>query len=100
MPDLEIPLGAYGIAHHVYKRSAQLDADALDSALEAAADGIVAAELDRLVRVLAGLWIDPMGQFTADQAHAARVMKRALLDQLTMRATELRGEGEGGKPDG
>jgi len=48
MDEIEVPLGAYGLAHHVYKRDAQLDAEALDGALEAAAPLIVAAYLEQM----------------------------------------------------
>lgn len=47
--DVNIPLAAYSLAHHAFKRGAIYTADALDNALEAAAPLIVAAELDRIV---------------------------------------------------
>jgi hypothetical protein len=59
---------------------------------ESDVDRAIAAELDRLVKRIGQLWPDPLGHFSAEQAHAARVMKQSALDQLAIRASELRGE--------
>ena len=63
--------------------------------VRAAAPLIVATELDRMAAAIdRSLWPDPMGQFSTEQAHAARVMKQDALKVLRSRASVLRGEGD------
>lgn len=95
MSDIDIPLEAYGLAAHVYKRAAQLDSDALDKALEAAAPLIVASALDREADRIHGTiqaWgygpnDDPPGNSIAGALCNVAVELREL-------ASVLRGEGQ------
>lgn len=50
----------------------------------------VAAELERMADAMRRLWCDPMGQLSAEQAHAARIMKQDLIAALRRRAESLR----------
>lgn len=80
-------------------RAADVEADrknraAVEAVVRAAVPLIVAAELDRMINAMGRLWPDPMGEFAAEQAHAARVMKQSMIDAMKRRsASVLRGEG-------